>query len=314
MSGEKVSGNDMSDRDWITVRTELNREGIFKRVSDAVPELRWRRGESEYSGELFVTGWNQLGAHVQFYLTEDQAGAATVSVSLGQARPDEDGSTDWVEHLRAKLLDEVFPALEQAAPGPGETGDEWPQPMPPTGVASTSSGPGRTTQTTSPTPPVPPAVRGIDRPSDGRPDHLPTREAQQYPGGAEAVIDLYRWLPGWGENDVRFRDTGRAVALDVEYDLDRNAAATAVISVVFDQPRHFCSRRWPGPSGLVGDPAIPGEGDGLCLVVDQGRSPLLEQFADQTRLSEGSGLRHYSVRFWEMGLAFDVIAESVRVE
>lgn len=99
----------MSDHYQSSFPTRLNRTGIYNRVSALVPELRWRRAESEAEGAHIVSGANELGFVVQFFLYESEHGSAGVLI---WGPPEQE--------LRSKLIDQVIPELRRAVPGEGE--------------------------------------------------------------------------------------------------------------------------------------------------------------------------------------------------
>ncbi len=303
-----------------TVETELNRDGIYNHVSIAVPELRWRRAESEADGAHIISGSNDLGCRVTFYLYEDEIGRASVSMSLRSATPDANGSVAWQEDLRAKLFDVVFPALESTEPGPGETGrppgyrPPKPQGRPEAGSTSAPTASPATPSAPAPPTPVIPPVPGLNRPSTARPER-DSRVGQRLWSGAEVVVDLYQWLPGWGEESITHRSDGGEVAVVVTYDLDRDPdVGTAEISLLFESAEHFSAYWWPSEGGSF----EPGSLDGAdtCTVYDVGRSALLDRSRkDRHRqLGRSRALHHYVVYFLESGMAFEAVAAGVRVE
>ncbi|MGI9599047.1 MAG: hypothetical protein ACR2QK_22980 [Acidimicrobiales bacterium] len=296
----------MEDYYTATVRTELNRQGIYNHVSAAVPELRWRRAESEADGAHIVSGSNDLGFGITFYLYEDEMNTARVSVSLRSATADESGSVAWQEELRSKLFDEVFPRLEAAVPGDGETGRE-------PGYPTYRSGPGPETPQRPSLPPRPP-VAGIDRPSSGRPDRQST-VGQRLKSGAEVVVDLYDWLPGWSEDTVSFRTTDGGPAVVVEYDLGKDPdEGTAEISVVFERAEYFSSYWWPSDGGMFDAGSMSGAD--VCTVYDVGPSSFLDRCRSDShrQLGRKRELHHYVVFFHESNMAFEVVAKGLRVE
>ncbi len=108
----------MEDYHQEVIPTVLHRDQLFELVQTLLPELRWRRGESEAEGALNVSGRNDLGAVVTFWFDSDRYRETSVSVSFRSAKPDGDGSMAWRRALEDRLTDEVFPALrEHRRPG-----------------------------------------------------------------------------------------------------------------------------------------------------------------------------------------------------
>lgn len=108
----------MEDYHQEVIPTVLNRDQLFELVQTLLPELQWRRGESEAEGALTVTGRNGLGATITFWFDSDRHRQTTASVSFRGATPDADGSMAWRQALEERLTGEVCPAIrENRRPG-----------------------------------------------------------------------------------------------------------------------------------------------------------------------------------------------------
>lgn len=101
----------MTDYFSVTIETKLDCDGIFDRMESLLPDLRWRRGESEMQGARTVGGRNDLGATVKFWLYDSNTDQTEVEISLRGAEPDEQGDTAWQQNLVGRLFDEIFPDL-----------------------------------------------------------------------------------------------------------------------------------------------------------------------------------------------------------
>ncbi len=108
----------MEDYHREVIPTALHRDQLFELVQALLPELEWRRGESEAEGALNVSGRNGLGAVVTFWFDSDRYRQTSVTVSFRSAKPDGDGSMAWRRALEEQLTGEVFPAIA-ANPRPG---------------------------------------------------------------------------------------------------------------------------------------------------------------------------------------------------
>ncbi len=108
----------MEDYHQEVIPTVLSRDQLFELVTTLLPELAWRRGESEAEGALNVSGRNDLGAVVTFWFDSDRYRETSVTVSFRSAEPDGDGSMAWRPALEEQLTGEVFPAIrEHRRPG-----------------------------------------------------------------------------------------------------------------------------------------------------------------------------------------------------
>jgi len=101
----------MEDYHQEVIPTVLSRDQLFELVKTLLPELAWRRGESEAEGALNVSGRNDLGAVVTFWFDSDRYREISASVSFRSAKPDGDGSMAWRRALEDQLTGEVFPAI-----------------------------------------------------------------------------------------------------------------------------------------------------------------------------------------------------------
>jgi len=101
----------MDDYHREVIPTALLRDQLFELVESMVPELQWRRGESEAEGAKTVSGWNDRGAKVTFWFDSDRRRQTSVAVSFRAAEPDADGTMGWRRALEDRLTDEVFPAI-----------------------------------------------------------------------------------------------------------------------------------------------------------------------------------------------------------
>lgn len=101
----------MEDYHQEVIATDLDRDQLVELLASMMPELEWRRGESEAQGARTVSGRNGLGARVTFWLEDDRPRQVTVEISFRGARPDADGGDAWQQALVDRLRGEVFPAV-----------------------------------------------------------------------------------------------------------------------------------------------------------------------------------------------------------
>lgn len=126
------------------------------------------------------------------------------------------------------------------------------------------------------------------------------------------MVDLFDWLPGWGEDRVEFRSTDTGVAIRVTYDRSKYPAdGTDAIAVEFEAVEHFYRYWLPSEKGLY-DPGLLSGAD-VCTVYDVGDSSLRRRCLDDPNRSLGPTreLHHYAVFFMEAAVAFEVVARSV---
>ncbi len=291
--------------------TALNRDGVQHHVEQLLPQLDWRRGASELSNELMLTGSDGQGFQIHFSMHEYEAGGTVrVSVREGHATGDD---------LMRQFLDDVLPQLERTEPGPGHSGPSVGAPPESESYAVLLAKQRAATRGSAPSPaewPPPDLldpVRGIDRPSSARPADQRSRVGQQS-AGAELLIDLQDWLPGWGEHAVTVRTTSPHLVLDIEYDLSRQPEdGLAVISVVFEWSRYYCWYWAPSMLGICS----PGGARESEAVWNIGRTELVERIAnnplDQT-INRKRNFQEYSVWFQDSGVGYNIVADGVRVE
>lgn len=133
----------MEDYHQQVIVTDLDRDLLFELLESTMPDLAWRRGESEAEGALTISGRNRLGGRITFWFDDDRRGQVTVSVSFRGAGPDGEGSTAWQPALVDRLQREVVPAIEAGrsaglAPGVRVVADLWSL-LPPSGEDTVSA-------------------------------------------------------------------------------------------------------------------------------------------------------------------------------
>lgn len=111
IQADPSSGRPVDDRYWEVIPTALGREQLFELVSTLMPELSWRRGESEGDGSRTVSGWNGEGAMVTFRFESGRFRETTLSASFDGAAPGTDGPPGSRQALEDRLFGEVLPAI-----------------------------------------------------------------------------------------------------------------------------------------------------------------------------------------------------------
>jgi hypothetical protein len=125
------------------------------------------------------------------------------------------------------------------------------------------------------------------------------------------VIDLYQWMPGWGEEAVTERTEATRYVLDVSYDLTDNPDdGLGVVSVVFDGAVQHSSYWAPSLMGVCAPGGVRRDGQ---AVWDLGVTPLVAQIKKASSLPSSNDLREYTVWFESSGRGFNVVASSVAV-
>lgn len=128
------------------------------------------------------------------------------------------------------------------------------------------------------------------------------------------LIDLFHWLPGWGEFDANIRATSPHLVLDIEYDLSRQPEdGTANISVVFEWARCYTGYWAPSMLGIFS----PGGALESEAVWDLGQTDLAKKVHQNpfSRIPKPERrFREYTLWLQDSGIGLNVVAESVRVE
>ena len=103
------------------ILTSFGQQAIFERISHLLPDMSWRRGESEQEGALRVSGQHPQGAWVEFWLYDDDAANVFTMISPSEADPGLVISATWFDDFVARLDKEVLPQLGEVSVTPEPT-------------------------------------------------------------------------------------------------------------------------------------------------------------------------------------------------
>lgn len=134
-------------------------------------------------------------------------------------------------------------------------------------------------------------------------------------GMPRSVVDLYEWLPGYGESAVAAATDGTNLRLTVRYERDSgNVVQLMERDLLFVFAPVFLRHPFPG-SFLF---EMIGSADGLTLghLSELGFSEFCQRYVASQPIPSLSRLppvRHYAVQFLAENLGFHVLASGVEV-